>query len=75
MRTVRTYDKNSLPIKLGTRKDDGRYPDYLMFVQTGDGTSRRSLTREQALRLADVLVETANELNPEAPPMVDWGRD
>ena len=57
MRTIRSDDEGS--VRVGTREDDARYRPGVLFIQTEPGiTSRRVLTREQALHLVSALVDT-----------------
>lgn len=61
MRTIRSEDDGS--VRVGTRDDDGRYRPGVLFIQTESGfSSRRVLTREQALHLVSALVDTLMDL-------------
>ena len=60
MRTVETDYKE--PIRVGTREDDGRFSPSYLFIQTGDSSTRRGLSKVQALALVAALVETVQGL-------------
>ena len=60
MRTVQTDYKE--PILVGTREDDGRFSPSYLFIQTGDHSTRRGLSKNQALALAATLLETVRGL-------------
>lgn len=64
-RTIET--DYSTPLQVGTRADDGRFSPEYLFVRVplnavGQPMDKTGLNRDQALHLAQVLIQTVRDL-------------